>query len=102
MKKLSLSVETLTVESFTTDAAGGPRGTVEGRSGTTYADESCNGTCNGTCYPASCMSCAITCDQTCGTCGGTCAAYTCGGNTCQGTCDYATCAQPETCWMNIC
>lgn len=101
MKKLSLTLESLTVESFATDGAAGTRGTVKGHDGTTYADESCNGTCVYTCYPASCMSCEFTCDQTCNGCGGS-RAYTCGGNTCQGTCDYATCAQPETCWLNIC
>jgi len=106
MKKLSLALEDLAVESFTTDGAASRRGTVEARSGTTYRDESCGGTCVQTCYPASCASCAFTCDASCGGCGGsgfTCAGATCGSEaTCGGTCDYATCAQPETCWMNIC
>jgi len=99
MKKLSLSLENLSVESFTTDGTAARRGTVEARSATMYADESCFGTCNGTCYPASCASCDYSCNG-CG--GGTAGGYTCGAATCGGTCDYATCAQPETCWMNIC
>lgn len=101
MKKLSLALENLSVESFTTDAASARRGTVEARSGMTYIDESCYGTCNGTCYPNTCA----TCDWSCG-CGGTAGGYTCNGScagpTCGDTCNYATCYQPESCWMNIC
>ncbi|HEX8905972.1 MAG TPA: hypothetical protein VF771_14075 [Longimicrobiaceae bacterium] len=106
MKKLTLNLDELAVDSFDTVPTAGRRGTVQARSGTTYADESCNGTCDHTCYPDSCASCDFTCGS-CASCGGTCAvscgAATCGGaDTCGGTCDYATCAQPETCWMNIC
>jgi len=106
MKKLALVLDDLVVDSFETAPGSARRGTVAARSGTTYADESCNGTCEFTCYPATCASCDFTCGS-CASCGGTCAqscgAATCGGPaTCGGTCDYATCAQPETCWMNIC
>ncbi len=101
MKKLSLALDELSVESFDTSAPSGRRGTVEGRSSDTYADMSCGGTCNGTCYPASCASCAITCEGSCASGCGSCATV-CGGVSCGSTCEYATCAQPETCWMNIC
>jgi hypothetical protein len=97
-KKLTLELEDIAVDSFTTDSRMGRRGTVEARSGGTYIDESCGGTCVFTCYPASCASCAFTCDAGCGGTSGN----TCGGATCNGTCDYATCPQPETCWLNIC
>src|SRR6476620_5056774 len=85
MKKLALDLDGLSVESFDTAPAAGRGGTVHARSGTTYADESCNGTC----------------DASCPSWGGTCAG-SCAGATCGSTCDYATCAQPESCWMNIC
>jgi hypothetical protein len=103
MKKLTLALEDLAVDSFVTAPAVSRRGTVEARWGTTYADESCNGTCDATCYLDSCASCDWTCG-TCASCGASCGGGgTCGGAaTCGGTCDYGTCAQPETCWMNIC
>jgi hypothetical protein len=105
MRKLALDLNELVVDSFDTASVAAGRGTVAARSGTTYADESCNGTCNFTCFPASCASCDFTCGS-CASCGGTCAGSCAGGascgNTCGGTCDYATCAQPESCWMNIC
>ena len=47
MKKLALDLDGLAVESFDTAPAPGRRGTVHARSGTTYADESCNGTADG-------------------------------------------------------
>jgi hypothetical protein len=101
MKKLALVLDDLEVDSFETAPAAARRGTVEARSGTTYADESCNGTCDFSCFRASCASCDFTCGS-CASCGGTCAGSCAGGASCGGTCDYATCAQPESCWMNIC
>lgn len=100
MKKLALDLDGLAVESFDTAPAAGRGGTVHARSGTTYADESCNGTCDFSCAH-SCVSCAWTCDAACPSWGGTCAG-SCAGATCGSTCDYPTCAQPESCWMNIC
>ncbi|HSU16751.1 hypothetical protein [Longimicrobium sp.] len=99
MKKLTLALEDLAVDSFDTAPVRGGRGTVEARSGTTYADESCNGTCAWTCYPATCATCDYACGGSGVSCGGGCGS---GGATCGSTCDYATCAQPESCWMNIC
>lgn len=73
MRKLSLNLEALVVESFSTNAAEG-RGTVRGMDSITVDQDTC-----------------ITCGATCATCGGTCPA-SCPA-TCVNTC--ATC--PVSC-----
>ena len=95
MRKLTLNLESLSVQSFeTTHAEAGARGTVMGRGvgvgvidvpRQTYPQgcpsplcvdtplASCDGSCAGTCYDscnASCASCLYSCDASCG---GTCA-----------------------------
>lgn len=103
MRKLSLKLDELAVESFETASAGAPRGTVEGQQFTAYGcvtDEyqSCGGSCQwvGTCGENTCEgTCAASCHGTCAgqgnTCDGTC------GNTCDFTCDI-----PGTCYGAAC
>jgi hypothetical protein len=68
MKKLSLHLDDLLVESFTTTAAVRERGTVRGMDSVTVDQDTC-ATC-----PATCASCPATCNASCGgTCGATCA-----------------------------
>lgn len=113
MRKLSLDLDAIQVESFVVTAGSAARGTVGAQQRQTFGCEtwtcppptqdscvdtcaySCNGNCGGgtgaTCYScvqtcnASCESCAATCDPTC--------AWTCGS--CMATCNYAT--GPERC-----
>jgi hypothetical protein len=97
MRKLTLKLEDLSVDSFDTTTTQKAKGTVFGEQCTCYTNctcpgcptcyESCNGTCGDTC-PATC---AYTCDDAscAGSCGDTC--YdTCGGYTCDGrrACGY--------------
>ena len=86
MRKLTLSLETLTVDSFHPDPAVPARGTVLGQSFTQYADESCFGTCDGGCT-MNWGSCNGGCGTGGGSCNGTCA------NSCNGTC-YNSCGCP--------
>ncbi|WP_420128325.1 hypothetical protein [Longimicrobium sp.] len=89
MRKLSLKLEDLTVDSFDTTVTHKAKGTVFGEQCTCYTQCTCPGcpTCDHTC--------AYTCDdQTCPACP-TCAA-SCNGtcncptdNTCGWTCDYS-------------
>lgn len=93
MRKLTLSLETLQVESFQADPAVPARGTVLGQSVTQYADESCFQSCNGGCTDWG------SCYGGCGsgaTCGATCYYNTCG---CPPNTDYTACgcATWETC-----
>jgi hypothetical protein len=83
MKKLTLDLNALTVQSFATAPAAPSRGTVHG-------EQQC--TCPTACTCPGCPTCDETCPDTCyETCAGfTCA--TCGG---QETCDY-------TCWTRRC
>lgn len=88
MKKLSLKLEELSVESFDT-ASTRPdrRGTVQARVGTIAPDYTCNVSCLGTC--------ALTCWNTCpNSCQGTC--YITCAQSCVGTCEN-TCGQTCTC-----
>jgi hypothetical protein len=96
MRKLSLKLDELEVETFETSAAGLTRGTVVAR---VTEPETCDYPCPsaqrtwcGTCDPAA-FSCAITCPQSCyGSCGNTCfSCPTCG----QVTCDGPQCEDPE-------
>lgn len=75
MKKLTLDVDALQVESFATEAAGrGRRGTVYGRNHTRGGHFTCGGTCDG----ANTCDCPVTADPTClEPCGTT----LCGGDT---------------------
>jgi hypothetical protein len=101
MRKLTLNLESLAVQSFeTTPGDGGGRGTVLGRGGAvagpgvvprdTYPNgcpsplcvdtplASCDGSCGNSCYDScngSCASCIYSCDASCGgTCAETCPA----------------------------
>ena len=81
MKKLSLNIDELTIESF--DVAGAPRGvegTVLGHAtqGGKYTCDPAVGTCFGyTCYETCANTCADTCNYTCDPAVGTCFGYTC-------------------------
>ena len=96
MKKLSLSVDDLRIESFATDDARPPTGTVHGQALTNYGAQTCNGYPVNTCVGyGTCFTCYYT---HCGTCDGCTQAETCGS--CNGTCDYGApgCGpdQPDT------
>lgn len=103
MKKLSLKLDELAVESFETASAQAPRGTVEGQGFTdqgcvTDEYQSCGGSCPyvGTCGENTCQ----------GTCRASCYG-TCDGNTCEGSCGggdtcYFTCDIPGTCYGAAC
>ena len=93
MKKLTLNLDSLEVQSFVTDEKRSERGTVRGEQQpcTCYTQCTCPGcpTCAGTC-PAD-PSCADTCGDTCDdwSCLGTCP-ITC-HETCQRTCYTGRC-----------
>ena len=74
MKKLTLHLEDLRIDSFSTTPAERAKGTVFG--------EQC--TCPTACTCPGCPTCDATCD---GSCGGTCD-FSCGG-TCGDTCDVS-------------
>jgi len=80
MRKLTLRLETLTVESFGTTAANPADGTVVAHQPVT---RSCEASCIGTACCPSYDSCHFSCD------GSTCIGYSCEAATCVGTC--ATC-----------
>ena len=108
MKKLSLDIEDLAVESFDTSAAGvAPRGTIHGAqvSQTTCAQLICDCPTNGaecdTNYGSACEdtfnTCAITCGDSCTFhCSRTCPPNTC-AYSCEGTCGCPTWSPNETC-----
>ena len=80
LRKLSLRLDELSVESFDTTAAGRQRGTVFGEQCTCPTACTCPGcyTCDNTCYePGNGNTCEQTCamEYTCDTCMGTCANY---------------------------
>lgn len=84
MKKLSLNLDVLEVQSFTTSDDAPARGTVHGEECTCHTNCTCPGcpTCYETC-PATCWN---TCDDpSCGTCD-----YSC-WETCQHTCGTGIC-----------
>ena len=96
MRKLRLTLEELSVESFSTAVRPGRQGTVGGHdlSDTTCQQKFCTcdtvqgPTCEGTCH----ASCGGSCDGSCNGCvsyGGTCNDYTC--VSCEGTCDDSYC-----------
>lgn len=103
MRKLTLSLDTLKVDSFETNVQDGARGTVRAH-WTQHADESCFGTCDGMCTrDASCQGGCGTgyasCWGTCGaSCGGTCVA-SCGATCTCPVSDYTYCGCEtwETC-----
>jgi hypothetical protein len=105
MRKLTLDLDAIRVESFSTQPQPATRGTVDAKQqgretfgctlactqpGENTCDPSCAGSC--TCPGPSQWNTCFTCDITCAgtTCNG---ALTCG--TCQATCNYAT--GPERC-----
>ena len=103
MKKLSLHLDDLTVESFDTSAPAPARGTVQGHdhSDPSNCDNSGFCSCNGypcdtyTCRctdPDTCAySCGQSCPNTCDSCQNTCVS-------CMATCEgYAGCTYPQIC-----
>lgn len=99
MRKLSLNLDEIQVESFATQSANAARGTVNAQQGreTWTCTAAGQFTCDHTCDDATCdcpaptnyVSC-VSCVQTCGA---TCFDPTC--DTCMATCNYAT--GPERC-----
>lgn len=83
MGKITLALESLAVESFSTLTPGGTAGTVVGHQFLSL--KTCGSTCDSTCI----RTCANTCLDTCGTCNETCI-LTCGVS-CLGTCDVSGC-----------
>ncbi len=88
MRKLSLNLDQLTVDSFDTSAAAAEKGTVFGEQCTCWTNCTCPGcptcdaSCNGTCG-ATCNTCGASCDQThCGCPIGTCWDTACGNSPC--------------------
>ncbi len=106
MRKLSLNLENLVVESFDTTAEEKPRGTVFGEQCTCPTNCTCPGhpTCDQTCWetcddatcpygPTCAASCNGTCDGTCNaSCYGTCEA------SCNGTCWGPNSSAARPCW----
>ena len=98
MKKLTLKLDDLRIDSFDTTAAPRAKGTVFGEQCTCYTDCTCPGcpTCDASCDGSCDASCNGTCDASCnGTCGGcwetvgpaaTCVGSCHGGDTCDYTC----------------
>ena len=102
MRKLTLELDDLRVDTFDTTASSRARGTVFGEQCTCWTnctcpgcptcDASCNGTCGGTCD----ASCNGTCGQSCDwSCGGTCD-LSC-GDTCFVSCQMTECLQGNAC-----
>jgi hypothetical protein len=93
MRKLTLNLDDLSVDSFDTTKAEKPKGTVFGEQCTCYTNCTCPGcptcdaTCNYTCDDATCPNCP-TCAASCN---GSCAGATC-VNSCYGTCQASDCA----------
>lgn len=92
MRKLTLDLDAVQVESFATQDAHAGRGTVDARQGreTFTCPPATANTCFGTCGCGSAQTCVTCVDYTCA---GTCVAPTCG--TCMLTCNVAT--GPERC-----
>lgn len=83
MRKLSLHLDELVVDSFPTSGAVPDRGTVRGMDSITVDQDTCV-TC-----PNTCVSCPATCAASCpGTCVNTCA-------TCPASCDPAHCPSAD-------
>lgn len=101
MKKISLNLESLRVESFeTTSRAADERGTVRGNalSETTCQQVICDCQTNGyECDTNDCETAAATCGDSCTFhCSQTCPVNTC-AYSCEGTCGCPTWAPNETC-----
>jgi len=107
MKKLTLRLEDLRIDSFSTTEVQREKGTVYGEQCTCHTQCTCPGcptcdaSCNGSC-DASCNGTCAGCGSGDWTCGGTCD-YTCGGGgTCDPTCaGWATFAGPNQ-QCNVC
>lgn len=101
MRKITLRLDSLAVESFPTAAAGPAEGTVQAHQerftpGTCM--NSCEGSCFqtcGTCYDTCVQSCPSTCWQSCN---GTCVGYSC-QVTCVGTCAWCEPFTAGTCLL---
>ena len=82
MKKLTLNLDALAVESFDTAAAAEPRGTVDAHQVRPTAPESCDYYCASQNISGCCTAdptCPATCQNTCpATCQNTCQGPTCG------------------------
>lgn len=99
MKKLTLALEDLRIDSFDTTPAAREKGTVVGQQYYTLYETHCPSFCleyggGGTCagLPTCAATCAQTCPQTCDdlTCAETC------GRSCYGTCEYTCRCQRYT------
>src|SRR5687768_12440882 len=97
MKKLTLDLNALVVQSFATAPATPSRGTVRGEQCTCPTACTCPGcpTCDATC-PATCVN---TCDDH--TCANSCNG-TRGGATCEYSCSYTNCGCPVSCEATAC
>ena len=108
MKKISLDLDALVVDSFEVAPAGGPLGTVDAQITPTENTRrvcTCAGSCDGTCA-ATCETCGASCQGTCVSCpglntcdfscNGTCGGFSC-VDTCGGTCFGGTCFDSCTC-----
>jgi hypothetical protein len=100
MKKLSLNVEELSVQSFETQDAPVQRGTVQGR-GLTDSPDECETdlvSCGGSCWNTNCgeWTCHIGCTQ-----GATCG-NTCGCGTVRITCEFTSPNPEGTCCGQTC
>lgn len=99
MRKLTLDLDAIQVESFSTNAAAAGRGTVDARQGretwtcTAAPQFTCDATCPDTCANTCNCGSNVTCVSCMHTCDGTCWDPTC--DTCMATCNYAT--GPERC-----
>lgn len=100
MRKLTLNLDQLAVDSFNTVAERRSEGTVFGEQCTCYTNCTCPG----------CPTCDVSCDGTCGdtcgdSCGGSCgdSCYHHSCNYCpthqDPTCGYGTCAGAQQCWI---
>ena len=110
MRKLTLQLESLAVQSFATTPAGPGGGTVRGAGDTepdtcAYSCNSCapDATCGGTCPPACGSGGWGACGGTAGTCPGT-AQPTCYGTACDTWCctPGTACGEYDTCGHDTC
>jgi hypothetical protein len=101
MRKLTLDLDAIQVESFATSSPAPTRGTVDARQGRETFGCTAAGqpTCDFTCDDNTCGCPAPSNYVTCISCAATCAGTTCNGAatcaTCMATCNYAT--GPERC-----
>jgi hypothetical protein len=96
VRKITLQLESLAVDSFETTAVELAIGTVVAQQGTRF----CSLTCADSCFHTACTcpgvnTCLLSCGGSCvQSCNGTCVGYSCEAATCVGTC--------ATCGANTC